>query len=113
MLDTETLSSFVNGAYEVWTVSGHVKITITNLAGPNAVFSGLFFDPVSTLSPASTPMANGSAFLETDEIGTVDFTHSDSQAGSPVNGTVARADLGMYAFTVPSKTKRTQTITAG
>ena len=46
VLDTETLSSFVNGAYEVWTVSGHVKITITNLAGPNAVLSGLFFDPV-------------------------------------------------------------------
>ena len=43
VLDTETLSSFVNGAYEVWTISGHVTITISVLKGGNALLNGLFF----------------------------------------------------------------------
>ena len=50
VLDTETLSSFVNGVYEVWTVSGHVEITISVLAGNNAVVNGLFFMPVPTFT---------------------------------------------------------------
>ena len=58
VMDTETLSSFSGGVYEVWTISGHVKITITNLAGPNAVLSGLFFG-----TPISPPTAT---FLSSD-----------------------------------------------
>jgi len=42
-LGMETLSDFVNGVYLVWTVSGHVKITVTANSGPNAVISGVFF----------------------------------------------------------------------
>jgi hypothetical protein len=54
VLDTETLSSFTGGAYEVWTISGDVKITITELTGGNALLNGLFFDPaVSTTSVTS------------------------------------------------------------
>ena len=45
-LSTQTVSNFANGAYMNWTISGNVLITITNEAGPNAVLSGLFFDPV-------------------------------------------------------------------
>jgi hypothetical protein len=44
VLDTRVLSRFAAGAYLVWTISGHVRITITRTAGPNAVVSGLFFD---------------------------------------------------------------------
>jgi hypothetical protein len=43
VLDTETVSNFHGGVYLVWNVKGHVKITITKLAGDNAVASGLFF----------------------------------------------------------------------
>ena len=45
VLDTETLSSFSGGVYLQWAISGNVVITITCLSGPNAVLSGLFFDP--------------------------------------------------------------------
>ena len=48
VLDTETVSSFHCGVYLNWQVSGNVVITITKLAGANAVLSGLFFDPTST-----------------------------------------------------------------
>src|SRR5262249_10251478 len=43
VLDTRSVSSFVNGQYLIWTLSGHVivRITNTNPSG-NAVLSGLF-----------------------------------------------------------------------
>jgi hypothetical protein len=40
-----TGTNFVNGTYLVWNISGNVKITVTSAAGPNAVVSGIFFDP--------------------------------------------------------------------
>ena len=64
VLSTETLSSFTNGAYLVWTVSGDVEITITALAGSNAVLNGLFFQPNSP-TPSLTPTATAT-FAKTD-----------------------------------------------
>src|SRR6185437_14523743 len=43
VLNTQTVSSFKNGAYEVWNITGHVKITLTKNGGANAVVSGIFF----------------------------------------------------------------------
>ena len=96
VLSTETLSSFTGGAYEVWTISGHVKITITNLAGPNAVLSGLFFG-TPTVSPSSTPAATAvgqdtgtqdmgittSTTLATPAIGTLDSRSGYAGASLP------------------------------
>ena len=45
ILNTTDLSSFSGGAYLQWEVSGHIVIKVTDLAGPNAVLSGLFLDP--------------------------------------------------------------------
>jgi subtilisin family serine protease len=42
-LDTRTLSAFSAGVYLAWNVTGHVKFHVTNLAGPNAVVSAVFF----------------------------------------------------------------------
>ena len=60
VLDTETISSFSNGEYLQWAVSGNVVIKVTALGGSSAVISGLFLD-----SPRSTPNSliqiNGSA----------------------------------------------------
>jgi hypothetical protein len=44
VLDTETVSSFSQGVYLKWNVSGNIRITITRLAGPNVVLSGLFIN---------------------------------------------------------------------
>ena len=53
VLDTETLSSFKNGEYLQWAVSGDVEIKVTRLAGSNAVISGLFLDPGPSGSTAT------------------------------------------------------------
>src|SRR5262249_50071011 len=44
VLSTQTLSSFQSGVYLDYTLSGHIVITITRTAGPNAVLNGLFLD---------------------------------------------------------------------
>jgi O-glycosyl hydrolase len=44
ILDTRSLSNFGSGQYLAWTLSGHVKITISNNPGSwNAVLGGIFF----------------------------------------------------------------------
>jgi subtilase family serine protease len=43
VLDTRTVSSFSNGEYLVWNISGHVKINVIWTGGVNAVVSGVFF----------------------------------------------------------------------
>jgi hypothetical protein len=43
VLDTETVSSFANGIYLLWNVTGSVRVTLTRTGGPNAVASALFF----------------------------------------------------------------------
>jgi hypothetical protein len=46
VLSTQTISSFGQGEYLAWTVTGHVKVVVTNLNGnSNAVVNGLFFGP--------------------------------------------------------------------
>jgi GH35 family endo-1,4-beta-xylanase len=55
VLDHRSLSSFANGEYLSWTVSGHVQLRATRTAGPNAVVSGLFLDPAVTASATSVP----------------------------------------------------------
>jgi len=49
------------GTYLVWNISGHVKIQVTNVnPSPNAVVSGLFFDPAQPIysSPQADPTNN-------------------------------------------------------
>src|ERR1700719_4716509 len=43
VLDSRSISSFSNGIYLVWNISGHVKINVTRTGGANAVISGVFF----------------------------------------------------------------------
>jgi len=43
VLDTRALSSFSNGVYLVWNLSGHIKINVMWTGGTNAVVSGVFF----------------------------------------------------------------------
>ncbi len=43
VLDTETISSFTNGVYLIWNISGHVQIKVTSMTSGNGVISGVFF----------------------------------------------------------------------
>ena len=44
VLDTHSLTSFTNGQWLVWNLTGHVTIRVTRNVGGNAVLSGVFFN---------------------------------------------------------------------
>jgi hypothetical protein len=56
VLDTRSISSFQNGVYTSWTITGHVKILVVNDGPTNAVVSGVFFEPAAATVTA-TPTA--------------------------------------------------------
>ena len=45
VLDSRSISSFTNGEWVVWNLTGHVTVTVTQTGNQNAVVSGIFFDP--------------------------------------------------------------------
>jgi len=51
-------TNFVNGAYLVWNITGHVTITITCDGGPNAVVAGIFFGGAGRTAPLFTSAAS-------------------------------------------------------
>lgn len=53
VLNTQTYSSFQNGQYVSWNVTGNVLIQLTVTAGMNAVMAGIFFDPAAPAAVAS------------------------------------------------------------
>jgi hypothetical protein len=63
VLDSRSISNFVNGVYVVWNVVGHVRFNITKTNGDNSVISGVFWQ-----APGSTSTAPGTtaAFAATD-----------------------------------------------
>jgi hypothetical protein len=54
VLDSRTLTTFGSGQYPVWNIAGHVTIQVTQLLGPNAVVSGIFFDNAGASPVGST-----------------------------------------------------------
>ena len=50
LLNYQTISNFNKGQYLTWDLRGSVTMVITKGSGPNAVYSGLFFD-----TPAAAP----------------------------------------------------------
>ena len=74
VLDSRTISSFGNGEYLVWNISGHVTLKLTNNTGSlNAVLSGIFFGGAaggSTSTPPTTPptgtLSGSAQFLKND-----------------------------------------------
>jgi len=54
VLDTRTVSSFSNGIYLVWNITGNVRINVTMNAGANAVLSGIFFSTTGTPTASAT-----------------------------------------------------------
>jgi hypothetical protein len=65
VLNTQTLSSFQNGKYLVYDLTGSVKVRFTGTAGPNAVVSGVFF------GSARVPAVPGTAIFAGADITTL------------------------------------------
>ncbi len=54
VLDQELLSNFTNGVYLTWNITDDVTVAVTDLTGPNAVVSGVFFS-TTTITPVPNP----------------------------------------------------------
>lgn len=47
LLDRQEAADFAEGRYLTWQVQGRIKVTLRQLAGPNACVNGLFLDPAA------------------------------------------------------------------
>src|SRR4029077_3432866 len=104
-------------------VSGHVTFVLTWLTGPNAVVSGIFFDPASGATPNVAPTvtlgaATGGPWTEPATVG-LSATASDSDGtiatvkfydGATLIGT--GAGIGPYTFSWTNVAAGTHTVTA-
>jgi len=68
LLDTRSASSFQNGVYYNWSISGHVTFTFTSIAGHWAVLSGLFFDNAITNQSVPDPLTSLTAHASGNSI---------------------------------------------
>ena len=109
MLDTETVSSFHQGLYLIWTISGDVRITITPLAGANAVLSGLFLDPPpTTASLVSTDTTTQGNWIGTYGTQGYDLFNDESSLPSYATVTVASASPWTWSATTTDQRAREQ-----
>jgi hypothetical protein len=87
-LDSRTISNFTGGTYLIWTVTGHVKINITALSGPNSVIAAVFFGSISTPASAGTGQVSVSPTIF--NFGSVNLGGANSQTFTVTNfGTAA------------------------
>ncbi len=96
VLSTQTIASFGQGEYLSWTVTGHVKVVVTNLnADSNAVVNGLFFGNGVTSSGAAS-------FLGTDTAtqGSWRSSYGGDGYDIPADQSGANPDLPAYAQVV-------------
>ncbi|HSS20410.1 MAG TPA: LamG-like jellyroll fold domain-containing protein [Pyrinomonadaceae bacterium] len=102
-LNSQTVDSFSQGSYLVWTLKGNLKIKVTNLSGPNAVVSGLFFGNTSTPTPTPTPTPSSTPTptptptpspTPTPGGGLVGYWKLDEGAGSSTSDSSGNANAG-------------------
>lgn len=75
-LDNRTISNFQGGQWLVWSLSGHVKITLSRIGGANAVASALMFDGIAgTTAPPSAPAGLGATASSATQV-TLNWTAS-------------------------------------
>ena len=93
VLDTRSISSFSNGEWLVWNLTGNVTVTVTQTGNQNAVISGLFFDPPATLKPDFAVTATPSS-QTIGRSASVNYTVTVSSDGG-FAGTVALSSSGL------------------
>ena len=106
VLDTKSISSFLNGMYLVWNISGHVKINVTQTSVANAVVSGVFFGGSSetvSISPQSVNLSAGQQQQFTATVTgasnqTVTWSISSVTPSNAASGSISTAGL----YTAPA-----------
>jgi hypothetical protein len=122
-LDSETVSNFSAGKYLTWTVKSPVVLIITNLGGVNAVISGLFFDAAATNSTTQLASTASTSVWGQNVTFTATVSAGPGTAAKPTGtvtfldgtttlGTATLASNGTAAFTTPSLSVGSHSITA-
>ena len=123
VLDTRTISNFYNGSYVVWDINGSVKVTVTALSGPNAVISGMFFDPTSSGGGGTETVTVNPTSANLNAAGTQQFTATVTNSANQtvtwsVSGvTPTGASTGSFSgtvagfYTAPATVTVTETVT--
>lgn len=110
VLDTRSVANFTGGQWLVWTLTGHVKITVTNAGGLNPVASGIFFG-----APAVTTSGAVASFVRTDTTtagnwhgvyGAGGFSAFDDAASPPSYATLSPSGQSAYTWQKPSTDAR-------
>jgi len=102
VLDSQNVTSFQNGKYLVWNLTGHVILQVTNTGSINATISGLFFDPAggsAAAAPTFNPPAGTYSSAQSVAIGTTtsgasiryttDGSTPSETVGTPYSGPVS------------------------
>ncbi|WP_165073350.1 right-handed parallel beta-helix repeat-containing protein [Paludisphaera rhizosphaerae] len=101
LLDSRTVSSFHDGLYLQWNVSGHVLFRVVRLGAANAVVQGLFFDS----APASATYAGSDAITQGGWIGAYGADGYDVAGTSPSLPSYAAVSMsGQSDYTWASST---------
>jgi hypothetical protein len=114
VLDTRSISSFTNGVYLVWNISGSIIVNVTSTAGPNAVINGAFFGGGTGLTVNVTPGVVTLAGGQTQQF-TATFagpTQTVTWSISPSTGAGAISSTGFYTAPQTIATAQTVTVTA-
>jgi len=111
VLDTRTASSFANGEYLVWNVSGHVVVRITSNSSRNAVLSGIFFGTGTASADNPTPAVTSLA-PASETAGGTSFTLTVNGTGFVSGSSVVRWNGAGQATTYVSATQLQAAISA-
>ena len=95
ILDTRTISSFSNGVYLIWNITGNVRINVTLNAGGDAVLSGIFFGgPTVASQPAPTPVTNASTLILSSSATSLSFGNVNVSSSSAQTVTLTNSGTG-------------------
>jgi hypothetical protein len=110
VLDRRDASSFGDGRYWIWRITGRVVIRVTRTGGPSPVAAAVFFDPASTTTPpppTATPAVTFSATpiaITTGQSATLTWTSTNASSVSIDQGVGAVAASGSKAVSPTATT---------
>ena len=121
VLDTETFANFNNGEYASWNIKGNVIIQVTVTGGINAVVSGIFFGPATTVTtPPPTPATAAYGGLDTKTQGTwtgnygaSGYLIANGANALPAFATANLTGQGAWTFTSSTSDPRALQIASG
>jgi len=87
VLSSQSVTGFNGGQYLIWELKGHLLIRLTNTGSPNAVLSGIFFDPSG--EPPPPPPARTLTIASSNPASGVSVTISPNDNNAQGNGSTA------------------------